>query len=202
MTTKLILIRHGQTEWNLLKRYCGFVDLELNKNGKIQAGKLHKKMKKHRVHKVYSSDRKRAVQTAGIVFKKQRIEMMPDLREIHFGVFEGLNHAEILKKYPEIYKKWLKDPYSVTIPKGEGLAKFKKRVVRAIKGIVKENLGKTVAVVCHGGAISIFINHLLKSKDFWSQIPKSTAMSIVEFEKNKATIKVFNDISHLGTVLK
>ncbi len=197
MITKLILIRHGQTEWNLKKRYCGFIDLELNKNGRMQAGKLHKKMRRQSIHKVYASDRKRAVQTAGIVFKKQRIEMMPDLREIHFGVFEGLNHDEILEKYPDIYKKWLKDPYNVTIPKGESLAKFKKRVVSAIKKIVKENSGKTVAVVCHGGAISIFINHLLKSKDFWMQIPKSTAMSIVEFEKNKARIKVFNDVSHL-----
>jgi len=197
MITKLILIRHGQTEWNLLKRYCGFVDLELNKKGKFQAGKLHKKMKSQSIHKVYASDRKRAVQTAGIVFKNQHIEMMPDLREIHFGVFEGLTQDEILEKYPKIYKRWLKDPYSVTIPKGENLLKFKKRVVSAIKKIVKENSGKTVAVVCHGGAISIFINHLLKSKDFWAQIPKSTAMSVVEFEKNKAKVKVFNDVSHL-----
>jgi len=197
MITKLILIRHGQTEWNLKKRYCGYIDLELNKNGKLQAGKLHKKMKCQVVHKIYASDRKRAIETAKIVFKNQHIKILPGLREIHFGVFEGLNHDEILEKYPQIYKKWLKDPYCITIPKGENLNIFKRRVVSAIKKIVKENLGKTVAVVCHGGAISIFINHLLKSKDFWTQIPKSTGLSIIEFERDKAKVKVFNDVSHL-----
>lgn len=194
MATSLILIRHGQTDWNLKKRYCGFVDLSLNQIGKKQAEGLRKRFKKEKVDKVYSSDKKRAVQSAEIIFKGREIEKIEDLREIHFGVFEGFTHKEVMEKYPEIYRRWLKDPFSVVIPGGEGLQNFKKRIIKAFKKIVTLNKGKAAAVVCHGGPISIFINHILKSKDFWGKIPSSASVSIIEFKNGKPRIELFNDI--------
>ena len=197
MATKLILIRHGQTEWNLKKRYSGFLDVGLNKTGKIQAKRLIGIFKEEKIDKVYTSDRKRAIQTARIIFKKARIEKIPDLREVHFGVFEGLTYKEIMAKYPVIYKKWLKDPFSVRPPKGEHIQDFKKRIVTALHRIVKLNKNKTVAVFTHGGAISIYMGHLLKSGKFWEQIPQSASVSILEFKGKKPKIKLFNGVSHL-----
>ncbi len=197
MPTKILLIRHGQTEWNLRKRYCGSADLGLNACGKKEAEKLRKRLKDKPVHKIYSSDRIRAIETARIVFKRAGLEKIPGLSEMHFGIFEGLTYDEIMRKYPVIYKRWLRDPYGITIPKGEGLREFKKRVVSAFKKIIALNANKTVAVVCHGGAISIFLNHILKSKDFWKQIPKSASLSIVEYNNSKPKIRLFNDIAHL-----
>lgn len=197
MATRLFLIRHGQTNWNLKKRYCGFLDIDINKMGKMQARRLQKRLQAEKIHKVYSSDRKRAINTAKIAFKGAEIERVPGLREMHFGVLEGLTYRQIMKRHPEVYKKWLSDPFGITIPKGEPLSDFRKRIVRAIKKIISLNPNKTVAVVCHGGAISIFLTHLFKSKDFWNQIPHSASLSIVEFRQGKARVKLLDDTSHL-----
>jgi len=164
MPTKLILIRHGITEWNLKKRYCGFMDINLSEKGKKQAQRLNKRLKKENIpiYNVYSSDRKRALQTAKIVFKGFSVEKVSDLREMHFGVFEGLTYRQIIRKYPHIYRKWLDDPSCATIPGGENLSDFKKRVITALRKIIRFNRNKTVAVVSHGGAISIFLTDILK----------------------------------------
>ncbi len=197
MPTKLILIRHGETDFNRKKRYSGFKDIPLNLKGRRQVGKLHKRLKFDEVHKIYASDRSRAIQSAGIIFKGRIIELLPGLREIHFGVFEGLTYKEIMKKYPVVYKKWLKDPFGVKIPGGESLTEFRKRVIRELKNIIAKNKNQTVAVVCHGGPISIFVNHILRSKDFWKYIPKSASLSIIEHRNGKSKIRSLNDTLHL-----
>ncbi len=189
MATKLILIRHGQTEWNLNKKYCGLFDIKLNAKGKMQAECLRKRLKKENVHKVYSSDRKRAIETAKIIFKELEIEKMPDLREMHFGCFEGLTYREIMQKYPKVYKKWLTRPFAAAIPQGESLGDFKKRIVNAFKKIVSSCPQKTVAVVCHGGVIAIFLTHILKTKDFFKLIPACASLSILEYKNGKPKLK-------------
>lgn len=197
MATKLILIRHGQTDWNLKKRYSGFIDIALNARGREEARKLIKRLKGRKIHKVYSSDRLRALQTARIAFKRSEIEILPDLREINFGCFEGLTHKEIMVKYPGIYKKWLRDPFAVTIPKGEPLADFLKRVAGVFKRIVACNKDKTAAIICHGGTISIFIGYITKTRKFWQELPAAASLSVIEYRNNKAGIRLLNDTSHL-----
>ena len=200
MATKLFLIRHGSTDWNAKQRYCGFVDIALNNKGKAQAKRLCKRLKNETVHKVYSSDRKRAIQTAGIVFKGYDIEKIPDLREMNFGIFEGLTYKQIMKNFPDTYKKWIDNPFETVIPSGESLTILKKRVVKAFKKIILRHPNQTVAVVCHGGAISAFINHILKSKDFWEHIPQSASLTLLELKNNKFKINLLNDISHLSGI--
>jgi broad specificity phosphatase PhoE len=200
MATKLFLIRHGSTDWNLKQRYCGFVDIALNNKGRIQAKRLRRKLNNQTVHKVYCSDRKRAIQTAGIVFKGYDIGKVPALREMHFGIFEGLTYKQIMKKFPHTYKKWISNPFKTIIPSGESPAILRKRVVKAFKEIVLRHPNQTVAVVCHGGTISAFINHILKSKDFWKHIPQSASITILELKNGKFKINIFNDISHLSGI--
>lgn len=197
MATRLLLIRHGQTAWNLEKRYCGFMDIGLNEQGINQAKCLSARLAGQEIHKVYSSDRKRAIQTAQLALNAGGVVMNPDLREIHFGVFEGLTYKEIMEKYPEIYIKWVENPFSVVIPQGEALRDFETRVINAFTDIVSVNPDKTVAVFSHGGVISIFINYILKTTDFWDKIPHSTSLTVVEYNNGQSKIKVFNDTSHL-----
>lgn len=200
MATRLLIIRHGSTDWNVKQRYCGFVDVVLNRKGVAQARRLKGRLKNEAVHKVYSSDRKRALQTAGIVFRGYDIRKVPDLCEMRFGIFEGLTYKQILRKFPAIYKKWIASPFRVTIPSGESLNTLKKRVVKAFNKIISKHPGQAVAVVCHGGSISAFLNHIRKEKDFWSRIPESASLTIVESEKNNFRIKLFNDTSHLSGI--
>ena len=192
MVTRLILLRHGITRWNIEKRYCGYKDVPLAREGKAQAALLRQGLKGITFDRIYSSDKKRAIETARILFDGARIIKVKGLREISFGVMEGLRHRQILKKYPGAYGKWLADPFRRHMPKAEAMGAFKKRVFGAIHGIVSVNPGKTVAVVCHGGTISIFISGILKKKDFWRYIPRAASASIVEYRKGKPRIKQFN----------
>jgi broad specificity phosphatase PhoE len=197
MTTRVLLIRHGQTEHNAARRYCGFLDVGLSRKGRTQVKKLAGRMARKKVDVVYASDRLRALQTAAIAFRGREVVQEGLLREMHFGVFEGLTHEEILKKHPRIYRKWLDDPFDVAIPKGESLSIFRKRVMQGMRRIVRRHPGKTVAVVCHGGTISVFVTHLLKSKKFWEHIPRSASLTVVAYRDGKPMIVRLNDTEHL-----
>lgn len=198
MATKLILIRHGETEWNAQRRYCGCRDIGLNARGKKQAVKLRQRIRKEEIHKIYSSDRKRAIETARIVFNHTaKIEKIADLKEIHFGCFEGLTCSEIMKKYKAIYQQWMKDPFKTIIPGSQPLGDFRKRVVSAFKKIIALNPNRAVAAVCHGGSISAFITYILKTNAFWKHIPHSASISIVEYKNGRPEIQLLNDTKHL-----
>ena len=109
MVTQLVLIRHGITEWNKDARYCGYKDVSLSSQGKAQAERLASALKSFEFHRIYSSDRKRALQTSRIIFNGAKIIKVEALREINFGCLEGLTHEEIMKKYADAYEKWLKE---------------------------------------------------------------------------------------------
>jgi broad specificity phosphatase PhoE len=198
LTTKLILIRHGVTEWNKQGRYCGYKDVGLSSIGKAQIIKLRKSIKKMSFDRIYCSDRKRALQTRAILFGSSDFIKLKDLREIGFGVFEGLKHDEIMEKYPKAYKEWLIDPYKGRIPHAESMQVFKKRVGGAIKKILYFNRGKTIVVVCHGGVIGIFVSSILKSRNFRSYVPSPASVTILEYKNNKYEIDKFNDKVLLG----
>ncbi len=195
--TRLILIRHGLTLWNKSGRYCGCKDVALSKEGKAQAKRLSNLLKDAKFDKIYSSDRKRALQTARIIFKKAKIVKAPLLREINFGAIEGLRHKDILKKYPVIYRNWIKDPYKTCLPKAEPMNEFKKRVIQGITRIVRLNPGKELAIVCHGGVISILIGSILKKNNFWKYVPKGASLTVVEYKNGLPKIKKFNETKHL-----
>jgi len=197
MATQLVLIRHGVTEWNKDMRYCGYKDVSLNTQGKAHAMRLRNALKSFEFDRVYSSDRKRALQTGRIIFNGAKIIKIGALREINFGVLEGLTHEEIMKKYADAYKKWLKDPFKNRIPGAEPMSAFKKRIQAVIKGIIRLNHDKTVAIVCHGGVIGMFVSGILKSRNFWRCIPSSASITIVEYKKGAPGIKLFNDTAHL-----
>ena len=198
MGTKIILIRHGQTDGNAKKQYCGMLDLELNENGRLQAEKLSCRLEKDGIHRIYASDRKRAIQSARIIFKGRRINKIAELREINFGIFEGKSHQEIQESNADIYEKWLNDPYNAVVPESESLLDFQERVTRALEKIVLANSNETAAIVCHGGTISIILSRISGSRNFWELIPGSASLNIIEYVNNKVKITLFNDISHLN----
>ncbi len=192
------MIRHGQTDGNARRQYCGLLDMELNAQGCMQVEKLARRLEKEAIHKIYASDRKRALQSARIIFKGRRINRVPELKEINFGIFEGKSHQEILESEPGIYEQWLSDPYNTVVPESESLIDFRARVTRALDKIILANLNKTTAVVCHGGTISIILSRINGSRNFWELIPKSASLNIVEYVNNQAKIALFNDVSHLN----
>ena len=194
---KLILIRHGVTKWNREKRYCGSKDIGLSDEGRSQVKLLSGRLNADGFDRIYCSDRKRATQTARILFKKAQIISKRGLREIDFGALEGLRHEEIIVKYSSAYEKWLKDPFANNIPRAEPMNGFKKRVEGALSKIVRSNSGNAVAVVCHGGVIGIFLNGILKNNNFWRCVPLPASVTVIEHKNGKLRLKKFNDTAHL-----
>lgn len=198
MRSRIILIRHGQTDWNIQMRYQGSKDIPLNNTGIAQARLLARRMKNEAVNKVYSSGMKRANEFGKIVFGSVEIEHVPGLREISFGIFEGMTYDEIMKAHPDIYSEWVKDPMNLAVPGGEDLKSFGKRVLTAFNAVA-DSAGRDecLAIVTHGGAISVIVNSVSGSNSFWENIPETASVTIIESEGGVRRLKSFNDTSHL-----
>ena len=200
MVTRLILIRHGQTDANRARRYCGGLNVWLNKKGVAQARRLCRKLKNSEsIHALYVSDLRRTRQFASLVFPRLSPRIMPELREMHFGIFEGLRYPFIKKQYPHIYNKGIADPLKVCIPRAERLQAVARRVRRAVRAIIAANKGKTAVIVSHAGPLSIIMCDAAgkKLKDIWQMKHNESALSIIECDNATMRVIVFNDTSHL-----
>lgn len=198
---RLILIRHGLTDDNLKKKYSGIRDIGLTRAGRQEAKKIKEKIKGLKVDRVFCSDLKRSWQTAEIIFSNRTCKIIknPHLREINFGIWEGLTHSQILKRSPAIYRKWLADPFSMAIPGGQRLSCFIQRIKKELRKIVNSNTKQTVALVTHSGVIRVILNTLLgiKKNYFWRLKINPCAVYIIEYKgkltpKNLYTIKWVN----------
>ena len=181
--TRLILIRHGETDYTSQGRYCGFSDPSLNEKGIQQSEKLAIRLKETGVDKVYSSDLKRACQSAKLIFKNNPIEEIADFREMNFGLFEGLRYEEIIKVYPKLYQEWIDNPLRVEIPSGEGLVGLEKRVKEKLSFILSQDVGKTIALVSHGGPIRVILCQVLKLglESFWKVEQEIGTLRIIDY---------------------
>jgi broad specificity phosphatase PhoE len=198
MPTRIFLIRHGLTQWNLEKRYISFTDLDLIEEGRIQAKKVKMRLAAEGIYKVYSSDSLRSFHFAKIIFDENIIEKRPELREMRFGVFEGLRYAEIMKEYPLIYRSWLRDPASTVIPEGEGLTEFQKRILAFFAKIICENKNKTLGLVTHAGPIRVIVNNILKVENFWQIKIDLASIHLIESDRQQNRIICLNDTLHLN----
>ena len=153
---KLFLIRHGQTDWNIIGKIQGSCDIELNNNGIKQAKELSNKVleNKYRFSRIYSSPQRRAVKTAEILSKVTNVEYISTegLEEINLGEWEGLSWAEVKEKYSTEYDEWYINRRYTKPPKGESYQDMVERVLAAIHKIINENCDD-VAIVTHSAVI-------------------------------------------------
>jgi 2,3-bisphosphoglycerate-dependent phosphoglycerate mutase len=162
MTTKIVLIRHGETAWNAQRRLQGHIDIGLNAEGERQAEALAEALAEERFDAIVSSDLQRACQTAQALARRHDMSVRTDsaLRERCYGVFEGLLYADIAQSYPREYAAWQAREIdavmpAATTPSGlrhaESFRQFYARSVGAI--LAHAHVGKTVAMVAHGGVL-------------------------------------------------
>ncbi|MBI5123895.1 MAG: histidine phosphatase family protein [Candidatus Omnitrophica bacterium] len=163
MMMRMYLIRHGQTDWNFARRYQGHTNIDLNAAGVRQARLCAVRLAKEKIDKAYSSDSLRAINFARIALEGRVIEKLAALREMNFGIWEGLTYEESMREFPDIYSRWINDPYSIAVPEGEQFEAFTKRVLGAFEHIVCANGYKTIAVFTHSGPIRVMLNQYLKS---------------------------------------
>jgi broad specificity phosphatase PhoE len=149
--TIIVLIRHGETDWNIEGRYQGQADPPLNARGVLQAQQLAEELKKSDLQILYTSPLLRAKQTAQVLSDKLRIPEIdePRLMEIHQGDWQTRLRSEIEALYPEIFKKWGTNPWQITPPGGEHLSEVQIRVTAAINDILRSNTHQKIGLVTH-----------------------------------------------------
>ncbi len=148
---EIFLLRHGETLWNFEKRCQGLTDLELNETGLEQARDVAQHLKKEKIHAVFSSNLRRALQTANAISEMHDLEVITDrdFRELDHGEFEGLTFTEIQATYADFIRAWREKPANLAIPGGESIADVDKRAWRAIEKIKRHYPHKTVVIVSH-----------------------------------------------------
>ncbi len=161
---RLLLIRHGETDWNATLRYQGQGGVPLNAQGRAQARRVGERLARYGATALYTSDIARASETAAIVGELTGLasEPMPDLREIDVGQWEGLTPEELYRRFPDHMREYERDPARTVRLGGESYAQLQVRALRALTGIHAAHPGdKTVLAVSHGGTIRALLCHVI-----------------------------------------
>ena len=153
--TRVLAIRHGETAWNVDNRIQGQLDIPLNDTGRWQAHRLALAVADEGIDALYSSDLRRALETAASVAAGCGLAIVTDtgLRERGFGVFEGLTYEEIRQRFPEQSERWRKRDPDFGAEGGETLRDFFARSVATVTRLAAAHPGQTIAVVSHGGVM-------------------------------------------------
>ncbi len=156
--TRLLLARHGETEWNRVGRWQGHADPPLNRTGRQQAAELAERLSGDGITAVYASDLARASETARAVAARLGLDVVEDpaLREIDVGSWSGLTRAEVSERFPEGFARWLEGEIGHD---GETREQLAERVVAATAEIAGRHRGETVLLVTHGGVIRALRRH-------------------------------------------
>ncbi len=197
---KLILIRHGETLWNKEGRIQGTSDIELSEAGIEQARRLALSLKDSDIDAIHASPLKRAYQTAEIInsFHQREIEVHPELMEMDQGDFEGLTFKELMACEKDFLHRWVADPASVRMPRGESLTELQTRAWQPIEKIIAG--GENALVVAHNFTIAAILCRLrnISLSNFRSTCVDNASKTLIHILEGQAHIEIMNDRSHLS----
>jgi probable phosphoglycerate mutase len=157
--TEILLIRHGETDWNVERRLQGHLDIALNAEGKRQAAALGRVLLDEPLDEIIASDLQRAVRTAHAIAASRgmTVQIEPALRERCYGALEGLRYSDINEHYPDAYAAWcardIDARYLTGRNSAETLREFSQRAIGVIKQLATTHDNKKIAVVTHGGVL-------------------------------------------------
>jgi broad specificity phosphatase PhoE len=202
--TLILLVRHGETDWNAQGRWQGHSDRSLDDVGRAQAGQLGVHLARVGIDLLYSSDLARARETAAAIEAATGLEARidPDLREVDVGGLTGCSRAEVEARDPAWFRTWLEG--GVTgYPDGETYLDVHRRSVRAFERILEEADGRTAAVVCHGGNIRAITLEVVgmgaeRADERW-RIGAAANCSITAIARRhgRVSLVAFNETGHL-----
>lgn len=173
ISTRIVAIRHGETDWNAASRLQGHTDIALNALGRRQAAALAEALRDEGLAAVYASDLDRAWATASALAGPLGLPLRPEpgLRERRFGMLEGHTHAEIEARWPELARRWRQRDPDFAPEGAERLRDFHARCLAAVDRLASAHAGQAIALVSHGGVLDSLYraaNHLgLDSPRCW-----------------------------------
>lgn len=148
---RLVLVRHGQTEWNAVGRFQGQADTNLSPLGREQAAAVAQAVRRFNPVALYSSTLVRAFHTAERIGAVLGLDILPepDLRETNLGHLEGLSAEETRKRFPDFFRQWEEDPGAAVTPGGESVAQVQARAWRVVERLRERHGDATVVAVTH-----------------------------------------------------
>lgn len=200
--TRLLLVRHGETDWNVARRYQGQSDVPLNGRGEQQAQAVAARLRDESIDAIYASDLSRAWETARAIaaqHEKLAIVSEPRLREMNFGEWEGLTYDEICQCEPLAAENWNQILMEAGPPKGESLPQLAARIREMLNDIIAAHPEKTVLLVAHGGTLMVLICLLLGHplEKYWQFRLEKASLSEIEVYPEGAIVNHLNDTGHL-----
>ena len=205
--SRIILIRHGETNWNKEGRFQGQIDIPLNDKGKGQASKASKYLEEIEFTKAFSSSMKRPYETAKIILNNNKIhiEKIESLVEISHGLWEGKLEEEIKEIWPDMLKNWHEKPESITMPEGESIKQVSDRSISAWNLICNsQEENDTTLLVAHDAVNKTLICHILglSYSDIWMIKQGNGGITVIDIFKNKNyVISSLNITNHLGQII-
>ncbi|UCC16462.1 MAG: histidine phosphatase family protein [Dehalococcoidales bacterium] len=201
--SEILLVRHGETEWNAEEIFRGRADINHNEKGIVQAKMLGEYLVNSRLEAVYSSPLQRAVRTAERIAKQRSLDIRtePALVDLDYGEWQGMPVTEVRKIYSKLYLKWEKSPEKVKFPGGESLDDVRNRVVSVVNKIIKKHKG-SVVVVSHRVVNKVLICSMLglDNSHFWNIRQETCGISSFSYEKGQFVLTKHNDTSFLGNL--
>jgi broad specificity phosphatase PhoE len=202
METRLLLIRHGETEWNRDGRIQGHLDVVLSEQGRGQAGKLARRLAPEPLTAVYASTLARASETAAILAQPHglTVSTRADLREGCFGAWQGLTMAEVRQRFEANYAAVRQDPIHGRPEDGETCFEMAGRAYRVVEEVAAAHPGGTVAVVTHGGTLKTIISQVLglDLRYRWRFTVDNCSLTIVAWREGGPVLLTLNDSAHLA----
>ncbi|MBI3947257.1 MAG: histidine phosphatase family protein [Armatimonadetes bacterium] len=201
-TTRIFLVRHGETEWNVARRIQGQVDVPLNEGGRRQAECLAGALAGAALAAIYASDLSRAVETAEAIAAPHGLTVIrePALRELGFGKWEGLDESEVQARYPEAYRGWREDSLRHRPPGGETIPELRTRVAAVYRGVLRAHAGQSVLLVAHGGPIRVLVLHALDAPlgAYPRLRTRNASLSLIEVGKPGPVLRRYNHVCFLA----
>lgn len=194
--TRLYLLRHGQVADGHTHLYHGNNDIELSPQGVKQLEQAAAQLQNVELAGIYASDLSRAAQGAEIICRGRSIEprIIPEFREIHFGVWEGLSFQEIMEQYPDDLQARFKDLPNFRIPGGESLMDLKARALPALKGLIEEHHEQAFLLVAHAGINRVILSEALglNLQNLFRLDQNYGCLNIIDYFPDLAVVRLIN----------
>jgi phosphoserine phosphatase len=202
-TTRIFLVRHGETEWNRTHRFQGRSDVPLNETGIRQADALASVLQHETLTAVYSSPLIRAMETARRIMVHHPHPLLieePDFIEMDLGEFDGMEAREWSRRNPDFMKSWWENPGTLRMPGGENLEEVQQRAVRALHRIVDDHPANSSILICsHNFVILSLLCYVQEiSLDGFRTLRQANgAMSILHFDESRMEVVALNQCPYI-----
>ena len=201
---RFLIVRHGETSWNVEGRIQGHSDVALSERGVLQAQALARRLATVSVDAAYSSDLVRASETAKIVLEGRETPLTEEelLRERYYGVFEGLTVEQRQERYPAMFIASIVKDLDFAPTGGESARETLRRMTSVMGELKRKHLDDTVLVVGHGGSLRSGVMALLElpPESTWKFVMANCSLTIIDTYEDNAVLRLYNDTSHLAAV--